>query len=301
MQHDIRAFTRTTLVATSLATMLSLGCQDQAGRADQSRPEQDKPGAAIKMPASAIATPQPTPTVDQVRESPSSYYGKKVQLAGAVDAIVTDRAFELEGAGWAFHDNIVVFTTTPVQMTGSLLSRGDEVIVTGTVQPFITADVERAIGWDISQETEIKLKERPVLIAESIRKVSESGRWTAAGAGAQPIATVVALITTMDVSALAGQQVDLGRERVQAVTTRGLWVGPSSMSQVFVMPTTPPADLKAGDMVQVSGTLRKAPANAGEAWDLPPELASAVREGMIFVDKATVRPSPGATAQATPD
>lgn len=294
MQHDIRAFTRTTLLAMSMVVMLTFGCKnEQGGQARQDNQATQKGGTASNTQAAADGAQT---TVDKVRESPSYFYGKQVRVAGKVEDIVTDRAFELEGAGWAFHDNIMVFTKTPVQMTGGLLGKGDEVIITGTVRPFVTAEVEREIGWDISQETEIKLKERPVIVADSIRRVSESGRWTAEGAGAQPIATVVALITSMDVSALAGQQVDLGRERVQAVSGKGLWVGPSAMSQVFVLPSTPPTDIKAGDMVRIGGTLRTVPANAAEAWGLPSSMAGAVREGMIFVDNATVRQAEGATA-----
>ena len=300
MQHDIRAVTRTTLIATSLVAMFTIGCQDnQAGRKDQGNRPDQKDNAPV---ADNTQATKPTTTVDQLRESPSRFYGKKVKVSGKVDAILTDRAFELEGAGWAFKDNITVFTKTPILMGGTALAKGEEVIVNGTVHPFVVADVEREIGWDLTSETEIRVKERPVLIGESIRKISESGRWSSAGTSAPPIATVVALITTMDVSALVGQQVELSRERVHAVTSKGLWVGPSTMSQVFVMPTTPPAaTFKPGDIVQVSGTLRKVPANPAQAWDLPPALAGAVREGMIYVDNATVRPASGATAQASPD
>ncbi len=298
MQYAIRAFDRTTMLATSMIFMLALGCQrDQANQSDRGNQAAQKGSTASNTQTAPDGAP-PTTTVDKVRESPSSFYGKQVRLAGKVDNVVTDRAFELEGAGWAFHDNIMVFTKTPVQMGGAVLGKGDEVIVTGTVQAFVTTEVERQIGWDISQETEIKLKERPVIVADSIRKINESGRWTSGSAATQPIATVVTLITAMDVTALAGQQVDLGRERVQAVTGKGLWVGPSAMSQVFVLPTTPPTTFKVGDMVRVAGTLRKVPANANEAWGLPSSMAGAVREGMIFVDDATVHEATGATAQA---
>lgn len=303
MQHDIRASTRTTLLAMSMILALTPGCKDEQGKqanqgsqaanqANQANQANSKTGAAGNTQPSAETT------VDKVRESPSYFYGKQVRIAGKVEDIVTDRAFELEGAGWAFHDNIMVFTKTPVQMVGGLLGKGDEVIITGTVRPFVTGEVEREVGWDISQETEIKLKERPVIVADSIRKVSESGRWSAEGVGAQPITTVVAMITTMDVSALAGQPVDLGRERVQSVSGKGLWVGPSAMSQVFVLPSTPPTDIKPGDMVRVAGTLQKVPADATTAWGLPPAMAGAVREGMIFIADATVRPVAGATAKA---
>lgn len=297
MRHDIRSFTTTTLVAASLATTLAIGCQDDKTE----RKDRPLDSSVTTPPQAPAGAQQATATVDQVRESPSNFYGKQVRLAGAVETILTDRAFELEGAGWAFHDNIAVFAKTPVQMAGALIGKGDEVIVTGTVRPFVTAEVEREVGWDISRETEIKLKERPVIIADSIRKISEAGRWSARDTGAQPIATVVTLITSMDVATLAGQEVDLGRERVQSVTGKGLWVGNSPMSQVFVLPSTPPTDLKPGDMVRVSGTLRKVPANAAEAWSLPPEQAGTAREGTIFVDNATVRETAGATARATPD
>lgn len=300
MQHDTRASTRTTLLAISMLLALAPGCKDEQGKqaeqaeqaAKQTNQANPKSGAAGNTQISAETT------VDKVRESPSYFYGKQVHIAGKVEDIVTDRAFELEGAGWAFHDNIMVFTKTPVQMVGGLLGKGDEVIITGTVRPFVTGEVEREIGWDISLETEIKLKERPVIVADSIRKVSESGRWSANGVGAQAITTVVAMITTMDVSALAGQPVDLDRERVQSVSGKGLWVGPSAMSQVFVLPSAPPTDIKPGDMVRVAGTLRKVPADATTAWGLPPAMTGAVREGMIFIADATVRPVAGATPKA---
>ncbi len=302
MQHDIRAVTRTTLIATSLVAMFTIGCQDnQAGRKDQGNRPDQKDNAPVADKTQPAGTKPDTVKVDELRESPSRFYGKQVQVSGKVESILTDRAFELEGAGWAFKDNISVFTKTPILMGSTALAKGDEVIVNGVVHPFVVADVERELGWDLTPETEIRLKERPVLIADSIRKVSESGRWSSAGTSPPPIATVVALITTGDVSALVGQQVELNRERVHAVTSKGLWVGPSTMSQVFVLPTTPPTAFKPGDTVQVSGTLRKVPANPAQAWDLPPALAGAVREGMIYVDNATVRPAAGATAQTTPD
>jgi hypothetical protein len=74
------------------------------------------------------------------------------------------------------------------------------------------------------------------------------------------------------------------------------------MSQVFVQadhparPTSSPATPS-----RSRARCARSPANAGQLWDLPPALASAAREGTLFVDDATVRPAAGATAQATPD
>src|SRR5690606_23912633 len=98
------------------------------------------------------------------------FYGRQVRLTGEVDEVFSDRAFELEGTGWAFDDDITVLARTSVQLAGAGLEDGDELIVSGTVRPMVVAEVERELGWDLSPELEVRLKERPVLVADSIRR-----------------------------------------------------------------------------------------------------------------------------------
>lgn len=238
-------------------------------------------------PATTAAVTAPGAGVEAIKDAPERYYGKTVHVSGKIDQAYNDRAFDLEGAGWAFNDNITVLTRSPVRMGGSPLERNDEVVVTGTVRPFVVAEVERDIGWDIGPDVEVKLTKRPVLIASRIRKVDEYGQWPAPAAN-EPVTTTLAIVTTADAAELSGRKVDLARERVHAVTGKGLWVGPTGMSQVFVLPRDPVKDIQPGDWVRVSGTLQKAPNDAVKAWDLPANMAGVVWEQMAFIDGATV-------------
>jgi hypothetical protein len=245
---------------------------------------QERGEAGTRPPSDAAST-------DQIKESPAGFYGKSVQVSGTVDQLYDRRAFELEGTGWAFDDNITVLTQSPVELTSGPLVDDDEVIVTGTVRPFVTAEVERDLGWDLDRDLEIKLERRPVIVAQTIRTIGEQGRWTAGSAGGsdrQPVATVVTVFTAVDPAALAGQPVDMGRERVQAVMGKGLWVGPNHLAQVFVQPGQMPKDIQAGDMIRVRGTLQKVPENAAKQWGMPASMRVVVGQEGLFVDDATV-------------
>lgn len=144
--------------------------------ADSIRKIGDVPAAGVRDPTPAIDR---TPTVADVQDAAASYYGKRVRLAGTVDEILSDRAFELEGAAWAFGDDIVVLTKTPVQFAGSRLARDSELIVSGVVRRSVD---EHEIGWGPTPELETKVEEHPVLIADSIRLINDDGRdgrWSA--------------------------------------------------------------------------------------------------------------------------
>lgn len=226
-------------------------------------------------------------SVDAIKEAPERFYGKTVRLVGKVDETPSDRAFNLEGTEWAFNDNIAVLTKTPVRIGGAPLAAGDEVVVTGTVRPYSVAEVEREIGWTITPDLEAKIRKRPVLIAQSLRKLDDPRRWSASGAP-EPVTTTWMIMTVTEPGSLVGQKVDLGRERVQAVAGKGLWVGQGPMSQVFVLPNQPVKDVKPGDTVRVAGTLQRTPKDAQKAWDLPQNMEGAAGEGTVFVDGATV-------------
>lgn len=297
MRYHHRALSRTLLIAPLLAMALP-GCE--SGRKEGEHRDRPRTGAAQEgAPVAQRAEGEKaaaTTTVDQVKEKPASFYDKPVRVTGEVDRIFADRAFDLEGTGWAFNDNITVLTRTPVAFVGGALARKDELIVSGTVRRFVTAELERDLGWDLTPEIEVHLKERPVLVAESIRKVGESGSWSAEPTAARPVAAVLTIITAVDTSVLAGQKVDLERERVQSVMGKGLWIGPSSMSQVYVVPDELPPGIQAGDLVRVTGTVQKIPKDATRLWNLTPDLGALVREENLFIDDAKVTEVPASGA-----
>lgn len=278
--------------------------------------EQPSPEARPTGPGAVTGTPTasgPGGGVEAIKEAPARYYGKTVTVSGDVDQIYNDRAFELEGTGWAFNDNITVLTKTPVRLAGAPLSQDEDLIVTGTVRQYVAADLNRDLGWTITPDLQSKIEKRPVLVADSIRSVTEYGSWSASGAAAtekEPIRAVLLIVTNPDAAALVGRKVDLGRERVQAVTGKGLWVGPSAMSEVFVLPKQPLKDkeIKAGDWVHVTdGTVEKAPKDAVKEWNLPSNMEGLPWENMLYVKDATVAKGPeqpaggkGTTGPGTP-
>lgn len=252
---------------------------------DRDRPTPEPPAATTP------AVTAPAASVDAIKEAPGRFYGKTVHVSGEIDAVYSDRAFQLEGTGWAFDDNITVLTKQPVRVAGAPLADGDDVIVTGTVRPFVVADVERDIGWDLASDLEIRLSKRPVLVADSITKVGEYGTWSAPGtAAAKPetLTSRLTIVATVEPSALVGRPVELGHERVRAVVGKGLWVGPTYMSQVFVLPTGDIKDIQPGDSVKVTGTLQMVPKDAVKKWELPADMAGAVSEEALYIDAAAV-------------
>lgn len=256
--------------ALAIAALALGACQD-----DKSREAQ--------KPAEGPAVQAPTTKVDTIKEEPARFYGKTVRVSGKVDKIYSDRAFQLEGSGWAFNDDITVLTSSAITMNGALLDPNDDVIVSGTVRPFVAADIKREVGWDMTPEIEVKLKQRPVLIATSISKIREYARWpSTADTGA---VTSALTILISDPAAISGRKVDLARERVQSVQGKGLWIGFSPMSKVFVLPKDHPKDVAAGDAVHVVGTVQKATDDAAKTWDLP---AGSIGKDTLYITDATV-------------
>lgn len=292
-----RTTTQFSLIAALSASSALHGCDDQSRRTES------QVGAAVtRSPTSpqstAEAVQERPPSIDQVKEAPRSFYGERVRVAGDVEEFYGDRAFELEGSGWAFGDNITVLTRTPVTFVGEALKLNDELVVTGIVRRFVTAEIERELGWDLEPELETRLRERPVLVADTIRRTTEYGRWSAEGAADRaPITSVLAVAGATQPGALAGRPVEFRREPVRSLMGKGLWVGPSHMSQVFVLPQQMPQNVKTGDLVEVRGTLRKAPQDAAQAWNLRPEAAGVVTDETLFVDAATVNLLPRAQAR----
>jgi len=123
-----------------------------------------------------------TPKVHEIKAAPVSYDDRRVRLAGTVDEIVSDRAFELDGTAWAFGDDIMVLTRTPIRIAGEPLARGSELVVSGVVRRR-GEDAAEAVGWSPTPALVTRIKDQPVLIADAIRVIDDDGpdgRWSAA-------------------------------------------------------------------------------------------------------------------------
>lgn len=294
MRRDNHAHARAIAGAALLAAVAVGACTNDRERTQ-----------AQQQQAERAPTPAPTPgapsaDVDKVKEEPDRFYNKQVRLTGEVDEIYGDRAFRLEGTGWAFDDDITVLMKKPMDAAaGGALKEDDELVVLGTVRRFTVAEIERDIGWDLSPEIEVRLKDRPVVIADSVRKIGgtteqgerpQDGRQAAAPAGAT-IATVTEIIEITDPKALAGRTAEIPRETVQAIAGKAVWIGPTMAAKVLVVPPQIPKDLAVGDTVTASGTVREVPDDAIDSWQIPKDLAGDLDKA-VYIEAVTLRELP---------
>lgn len=164
----------TGLIAVAAAGALSLapvsadqaGQTGQAGQTAQTRPQ----------------TPQtPTMTAVTVKASditanPEKHYNKKVAVTAEVDEVLGLQTFTIdeEAAAAAGGPDLLVISpalTSPIP-------DGAKLTVTGTLKPFVEADIKRDYNWnwwaDWKAEMTTQFKDRPVLLAESIK--TEDGK-----------------------------------------------------------------------------------------------------------------------------
>lgn len=124
--------------------------------------------------------------VEDVEEDPAEHYGEQVTVAGEVDQILSPRAFMLEGSGFLWDHEIPVLTKSDVTLRGQDITADDALMVRGTVRPFVVAEIERELGWDLDPEIEIEMRDQPVIVAESISPVDQQASWTESEAEQAP-------------------------------------------------------------------------------------------------------------------
>ena len=107
-------------------------------------------------------------TARQIIENPSAYVGKTVTVSGNVEEIYGPRAFEMD-SGVSIGELLVVgrepFPQIPEAGNRAYVIN-DVATVTGVVRMFVTADVEREIGWDLTPQIEAEFNAKPVLIVQ---------------------------------------------------------------------------------------------------------------------------------------
>ncbi len=230
---------------------------------------------------------------EEVKDDPARFYGKRVTLTGEVEDVGRGgRAFKLEGNDWLFPGEIRVLTRSPVAMGGAALSDDDEVVVTGTVRRFVVADVERDLGWDLDSEVEVELRDKPVLVADEIRRIEPAAKWTAQEPKGEIVGTVL-LVTTAAPESLVGNSIRVERTKVQSVAGKGLWIGPSHAEQTFVLPAggADISGIKAGDLVDLKGTVKKTPPapEAIKSWNLEPTMRTVLEGEPVYVEANEVK------------
>lgn len=108
---------------------------------------------------------------EELAKNPSKYYGRKVMIQPAdVNRVISQHAFLLDEDALFAGPDILVIVPSP----SGAVAKDAEVRITGTVRPYVEAEIERDFNWFSADSIEIELKDRPVVIAESVQ--SADGR-----------------------------------------------------------------------------------------------------------------------------
>jgi hypothetical protein len=107
---------------------------------------------------------------------PKKYYGQTVSVRSEVEKVLSANSFTLDEDSVFKGPDVLVLLPRGV---ASRLSKDQQVTVTGTVRPWVVADLDRDLdffdeGKIINTETEVDWKTRPVLVATSV--VTADGR-----------------------------------------------------------------------------------------------------------------------------
>lgn len=253
------------------------GCRDRDPRATA-----EPPGA-------------PARRVAEIQRSPAQFMGRDATVIGMVDEVLGERAFSLEGEGALWPGELIVLSRAPVRFGPTELQHGEELVVSGTVHRMAPGELERDLGQSVDLALVRRYRDRPVLVADSVRLVETQARWSKPyQQGA--IVSAIRLLSGVDPATFSGHAVDLASVPVRAVAGQGLWVGFGPRSELFLAPLheTQLVGIEPGDRVAVRGTVRELTAAAGAA--LPVLAPARARGERVYIEadaltKLTPRPS----------
>ena len=111
--------------------------------------------------------------LDDLEDHASQYTGKRITVTGEIQNVLGPRLFTVDEDDWIdFDGETLVLVPAPAI---AFVREDRPVTITGTVRPFVKAEVEHEWGWFNDQpRLEAEFTKRPVLVAESITSVGEN-------------------------------------------------------------------------------------------------------------------------------
>jgi hypothetical protein len=221
--------------------------------------------------------------LDELEENPSKYIGQAISVDGEVEEIYGPRLFTIDEPHWGDLDGeVLVLLPTPL---AALVKDDDRVTISGTMKPFVRAEIEREWGWlGLDPSLDIEVTSKPVLVAERLiggddnvalvidttahrdRAVGTSGSNAAAVTDAHTIAT--------GDEALVGRQTRLNDVRVTGTASSaggGFFVS-SGGTQVYVLPAQAGTSVASGDSVSIEGVVLQMPRGMAGRLNAPGTL-----------------------------
>ena len=271
-----------------LAAAPALARQQSAQGSEQ--PKQQQKQEAQKKNAQNQATPAQRVELDEVEENPSRYMGRAITVNGEIDEVLGPRVFKIDETNWADMDGELL-VVMPVPMA-ALVNDNERVTVTGTLRPFVRADVEREWGFlGLDPSVELNLKAKPVIVASSVVSTEDntvlaiasvpaggsgthmsgekSGGAQATGTSgtssgksradaASPVTDATTLAKATD-NKLVGRRVKLTSVKIEAKDKNGgFWVSAGG-ERLYVLPSAASVSANAGQTVSIDGYVLRMP------------------------------------------
>jgi hypothetical protein len=218
--------------------------------------------------------------LDELEDNPQKYIGQTVSVDAEIQEVLGPRVFTIDETNWAdLQGEILVHVPATV---AAAVRENDRVTVTGTVKPFVRAEIEREGGWlTLDREVEIDLAKKPVLVASRIvggnndvAMVIDIGP-----AASEPVGTSgksgAPAVTGLDALAagdedLVGRKVSLKGARIESTAKDGGFFVKAKDASVFVLPAhKEKVSVGAGDTVSVEGVVLQMPRTLEEQLKAP--------------------------------
>jgi hypothetical protein len=224
--------------------------------------------------------------VDDLEDNAQKYIGKTISVDAEIEDVLGPRVFTIDEPNWGdLEGEILVYMPTSL---AALVRENDRVTITGTVKPFVKADVEREWGWfGTDPGVEIKLARKPVLVATKIvggtnqtamviqlddAKGNSAVGTTGAGNMAGGNNMVVSDLAKLgDGSAdLVGKHVSLTGVKIAGTAKNGGFFTNTSNATLFVLPSSADSTtVGTGDTVSVEGVVLQLPRGLKDRLNVP--------------------------------
>ncbi len=215
--------------------------------------------------------------LDELESSPKTYMGQRISVDAEVEEVYGPRLFTIDEPNWGDLDGeILVLMPTPL---AALVKEDDRVTITGTVKPFVRAEVEREWGWfGLDPGIEVEVGDKPVLVAERLvggddntALIIDATPTTERAVGTSGTAASITspqTIATGDGS-LVGRPTTLNDVPVtDTAQGAGFFVGLGE-HRVFVLPAQQKTTVANGDRVTVTGVVMQMPRRMLSRIDAP--------------------------------
>jgi len=206
--------------------------------------------------------------LDDLESNTQKYVGQTVSVDGEVQKVLGPRLLTIDEANWADLDREVL-VLLPAKAAAAV-REDDKVTVSGTVKPFVRAEIEKEWGWlGLEPSVVARFSRRAVLVADrmvggndkatviiDVEHPSEKRQGiTGATSAVTDLKTIVA-----GKEDLVGRHVNLAKVAIdnKPMHEGGFMVGDAM--KVFVLPALPDqAKVKAGDTVMIEGIILQMP------------------------------------------